>query len=174
MEMAKRCRVEARKDHFSKVATSTAKAAFAELVWNSLDADANNVNVNFTVGALGTERVTVSDDGTGIPYKEAEHRFISLGGSWKATKQKTETGRFLHGKRGKGRFKAFALGRVVDWKVTYSEDGKLFNYTIAGKSDTLDKFVLSDAVESPRKSTGVMVEISELEKSPMLLTARKH
>lgn len=104
--MAKRCKVEVRKDHLSKVATSTAKVALAELIWNSLDADAHNINVNFTIGVLGTERVTVSDDGTGIPYKEAEHLFSSLGGSWKATQQKTKTGRFLHGKAGEGRFKA--------------------------------------------------------------------
>jgi len=162
--MAKRCKVEVRKDHLSKVATSTAKAALAELIWNSLDADANNVNVSFTVGAFGTKRVTVSDDGTGIPYKEAEHLFISLGGSWKATQQKTEEGRFLHGKEGEGRFKAFALGRIVDWKVTYSEDSKLFDYTIEGKADALDEFVLSDVAESSRKSTGVTVEVAELEK----------
>ncbi|MCB2262569.1 MAG: ATP-binding protein [Candidatus Thiosymbion ectosymbiont of Robbea hypermnestra] len=164
MKIAKRCKVEVRKDHLSKVAASRPKAALAELIWNSLDADADNVNVNFTIGALGIERVTVSDDGIGIPYKEAEALFTSLGGSWKATKQKTETGRFLHGKEGEGRFKAFALGRIVDWKVTYSENNNLFDYTIEGRGDTLDEFVLSDIAESSRKSTGVTVEISELNK----------
>lgn len=163
MKIAKRCKVELRKDHLSKVAASSTKAALAELIWNSLDADATNVNVNFTSGPLGTDRVTVSDNGTGISYKDAESLFISLGGSWKASKNKTDSGRFLHGKEGEGRFKAFALGRVVDWKVTYKEDGKLFDFTIEGKSDSLDEFVLSDVSESQRTSTGITVEVSELE-----------
>jgi len=164
MKIAKRCKVEVRKDHLSKVAASSAKTALAELIWNSLDADARNVNVNFTVGTIGTERVIISDDGTGISYKEAENLFISLGGSWKATKQKTNSGRFLHGKEGEGRFKAFALGRVVDWKITFREEGKLYDFTIEGKADALDEFVLSDVAESSRNTTGVTVEVSELEK----------
>lgn len=164
MKIAKRCKVEVRKDHLSKVAAGSAKTALAELIWNSLDADAKNVNVNFSVGTLGTERVIVTDDGVGISYREAENLFVSLGGSWKATKQKTDSGRFLHGKEGEGRFKAFALGRIVDWKVTYREEGKLYDFTIEGKADDLDEFALSDVTESSRRTTGVTVEVSELEK----------
>lgn len=123
MKIAKRYKVEVRKDHLSKVAASSAKTVLAELAWNSLDADARIANVNFTVGTLGTERVIVSDDGTGISYKDAENLFVSLGGSWKETKQNTKNGRFLHGKEGEGQFKVFTLGRVVDWKITYSEEG---------------------------------------------------
>ena len=163
MKIAKRCKVEVRKDHLSKVAASSTKTALAELIWNSLDADAKNVIVTFTAGPLGTDRVTVSDDGNGISYKEAENLFISLGGSWKARKNKTASGRFLHGKEGEGRFKAFAIGRIVDWKVTYKENGKLFDFIIKGKADSLDEFVLSDVSGSKQASTGVTVEVSELE-----------
>ena len=164
MKIAKRCKVEVRKDHLSKVAASSTKTALAELIWNSFDADAKNVIVTFTAGPLGTDRITVSDDGNGISYKKAENLFISLGGSWKARKNKTSSGRFLHGKEGEGRFKAFALGRVVDWKTTYKEDGKLFDFIIKGKADSLDEFVLSDVSSSKRASTGVIVEVSELER----------
>lgn len=165
MKIAKRCKVEVRKDHLSKVASVSAKTALGELIWNSLDADAKNINVNFVTGPLGTERVTVSDDGTGIPYNEAESLFASLGGSWKAMKQKTLGGRFLHGKEGEGRFKAFALGRVVDWVITYRENEKLYQYTIEERADSLDEFVISDIEDSTQKTTGVRVEVSELEKN---------
>lgn len=164
MKVAKRCKVEVKKDHLSKVAASSAKMALAELIWNSLDADAKNVSVNFYEGALGIDRVVVQDDGTGIPYKEAENLFISLGGSWKAQDHKTGSGRFLHGKEGQGRFKAFSIGRIVHWKVTYQQNGELFEYTIEGKANALDEFVLSEITPSLQKNTGVTVIVSELEK----------
>jgi hypothetical protein len=164
MDIAKRCKVEVKKDHLPKVAAGSAKSALAELIWNSFDADAKHVQVNFVAGALGTERVVVADDGVGISYKEAENLFISLGGSWKANRQKTDRGRLLHGKEGEGRFKAFALGRVVEWKVAYKENGKLYEYTIGGRADELDEFLLGGVAESTRAATGTTVEVSELEK----------
>ena len=165
MKNVKRCKVEVRKDHLSKVASGTAKFALAELIWNSLDADAKNVSINFIDGTFGVENVIVSDDGTAIPYEQAENIFSSLGGSWKVTKQRTPGGRFLHGQSGQGRFKAFALGRIVDWKIIYEKDGKYFEYTIEGKADALDEFTVSDTTESSSRTTGVTVEVSELEKN---------
>ena len=164
MKIAKHCKVEVKKDHLNKVASGSAKTGLAELIWNALDADANNISVNFIEGEFGTERVVIQDDGTGISYSHAEELFVSLGGSWKSGKQRTASGRFLHGKEGEGRFKAFSLGRVVDWNVTYKEDDKYYGYTIEGRADSLDEFLLSDVEEVDKKHTGVKVEVDELDK----------
>ena len=37
----------------------------------------------------------------------------------------------LHGQEGRGRFKAFALGNVADWKVVYDNAGTPSCYDIA-------------------------------------------
>ncbi|MGB6861461.1 MAG: hypothetical protein WBE32_11065, partial [Pseudolabrys sp.] len=45
--------------------------------------------------------------------------------------------RFLHGKEGKGRFKALALGRVVDWTVTYRRDDETLQYKISARLEKI-------------------------------------
>ncbi|MBA3440118.1 MAG: ATP-binding protein [Pyrinomonadaceae bacterium] len=46
--------------------------AVAELIWNSLDAEAQTVQVFLSTNELGgVEKITVSDDGHGIDYEHA-------------------------------------------------------------------------------------------------------
>ncbi len=113
MSVAKKFRVKVKKDHLSQIASGSPELALAEMIWNALDADSTTVDVRFHEGPLGVDEITITDNGTGIPYGQAESLFEALGGSWKARRQKTDKGRFLHGKEGKGRFKAFVLGMVV-------------------------------------------------------------
>jgi len=169
----KKYRVEVQKDHISKIATGSPEGALAELIWNSFDADANKVELWFHEGAIGIDEILIRDNGIGIPYREAEKLFVSLGGSWKAQKQKTSKGRFLHGKDGEGRFKAFVLGRVVDWKVTYKDDDRYMQYTIQELADSVDEFTLSDESEAENNQTGVEVKISELSKKFHILDQEK-
>lgn len=75
------------------------------------------------------EAVTVRDNGHGIPYSEVQEHFGQLGGSWKAHGNRSKTKfRMLHGKEGRGRFKALALGRVSDWTIVFEEKGQRFRY----------------------------------------------
>lgn len=164
MEIAKKFKVELQKDHLSKVAAGKPKAGLCEIIWNAFDADANNVDVHFKEGQFGIDRVTISDDGTGIKYLEAEKLFIGLGGSWKSSGKRTAGGRFLHGREGQGRFKAFTIGRVASWRVVYEEGGRFYEYTIEGKADVIDEFSLSPKKESKQLKTGITVEISEVNK----------
>jgi len=58
--------------------------AVAELVWNSLDADADKVKIKLSEDDMGgLERMTITDNGQGLDYGLAEQAFGSLGGSWK-------------------------------------------------------------------------------------------
>jgi len=86
--------------------------AAAELIWNAVDADANRVDVILHDDALGgLSSIEVADNGHGIPYAEAEDLFSRFGGSWKQGGHRShEQRRILHGKEGRGRFRAFALG----------------------------------------------------------------
>lgn len=141
--------------------------AIAELIWNAVDADADRVDVTLIDDPLGElSAIEVSDNGHGIPYGDAETLFSRLGGSWKqGTRKSHEKHRILHGKEGRGRFRAFSLGRVVDWKVCYSEKGKLRNYRIAMIKDHLRRVQVEDEGPSIQgQHRGVTVVISELDR----------
>ena len=124
-------KVEVQGDHLERLANARPVQAVAELVWNGLDADAMSVEVTVESTDFGMQSITVADNGHGILHADARDLFKKLGGSWKAHGSRSKTqGRMLHGKEGKGRFKALALGRVVDWTVTYEDGEDLYQYTI--------------------------------------------
>lgn len=173
MEIAKKFKIQVQKDHLSKVASGKPKTGLCELIWNAFDADASSVDIYFHEGEFGVDRVTISDDGNGIAYEEAEKLFIGLGGSWKSTDRTTPKGRFLHGQEGQGRFKAFTLGRVADWRVVYKEEDKFYEYTIEGTADAIDEFSLSPKKESSSRTAGVTVEIIEISKKFHILNEDK-
>lgn len=154
--------VVAKPDFLQSITAARPLAAVAELVWNGLDAGAKNVSVYLEPNELsGVEAIHVSDDGEGIPPAEAESLFGSLGESWKRTKRKAY-GRALHGKNGKGRFKAFSLGEHVEWRSTVNFDGELRDYSIVGRDGRLSAFEVTSPTLSQRQSSGTTVSIRNL------------
>jgi hypothetical protein len=141
--------------------------ALAELIWNGLDADAARVRVMFDDGALTqAESIRVVDDGLGMSQSEAVNAFERLGGSWKHTAERTRgEQRQLHGRSGRGRFKAFALGHLVEWRTTSRAPvgPALQTITITGAADALTTFRVSDPADTPPgAATGTEVLITEL------------
>lgn len=133
--------------------------AIAELVWNGFDAGSEKVQVFFDFNEMdGIESIRVRDSGQGIQRSQIEEFFGNLGASWKKSAARLN-GRALHGKNGKGRFKAFALGDWVEWNTTYKDNDKTYKYTITGKSSSLDDFVLTEPVEVAGLETGTEVLI---------------
>lgn len=106
--------IKVENDHIQRITSAKPLAAISELIWNAYDADAREVKVELEGGQLTKlGLVRIVDDGTGIPADEVETFFRSLGGSWKKRAGKTSGGRSIHGEKGQGRFKAFALGERV-------------------------------------------------------------
>lgn len=163
---SKLCRVEVQGDYLAKVSVAAPDKALAELIWNSLDADATKVEIFFKQGAIGVDEILVRDNGNGFSYEEAESLFGSLGGSWKSQKEKSPAGRYLHGKEGQGRFKAFALGRCVEWKVINDRPFKLM-----AMADHLESFSLDLIENAEIGSKGTSVTISELNRNFHILDA---
>lgn len=173
MKKNRTCKVEVKKDHLSKISKSTPVQAVAELIWNSLDADASSVDVDFKEGHFGLERIIISDDGEGIVYGKIDELFGFLGGSWKSFKALTKKGRVIHGKEGQGRFKTFTLGRVVEWNVTFYDGEELFDFQISSLAERPDRFVFSEVEKSKKNKTGVEVIIKELHKNFTSLSPEK-
>jgi hypothetical protein len=142
-------------------------SALAELIWNSLDGEAVRVNVEFERADLagGLSKIVVYDDGHGFPRAEAAKLFGNLGGSWKRLTPLTKTkGRMVHGQEGRGRYKAFALGRSVTWKVCYLDAGKPKAFEITLLESDLKDVAITEEHVAPGQSSGVVVEITEIKR----------
>jgi len=151
--------VQAQADHIESLFRGSPLMAIEELVWNALDADAKEVRVDLVTNPLGAvDAVRVTDNGTGIDALRADQTFGNLGGSWKRQGKVTEgTGRHLHGRHGRGRFKAFALGMNVEWRTTASIGGQLLSYKLSGAADQPGVFNLEDAPAQAATGTEVCV-----------------
>ena len=86
----KRVSVSVQNDYLERMSQTRPINAVAELVWNSLDADADKIRVKLFENEMGgLEKLTVTDNGHGLDYSLAEQAFGSLGGSWKRQQRKT-------------------------------------------------------------------------------------
>jgi hypothetical protein len=164
--------VNVKRDHIEALVSSNRPlSALAELIWNSLDADAKHIRVRFNLNGLGAlETIRVTDDGDGMTLEDAKIGFGNLGGSWKLAKRKTEGGRNLHGQSGKGRFRAFVLGTLIEWKTTSVRNGKFSTIRITGSLDNLETFEASDPIESQTGKTGTEVRLSNIRRNFTSLT----
>lgn len=166
--------IDVQSDHIEGLAHAKKPLlAIAELIWNAVDADATRVDVSFHEDNLGKlDSIEVSDNGHGIEYQSAQATFSKLGGSWKkgaiVSKEKRRT---LHGKEGRGRFRALALGRIADWNICNSTESGYMLYRISMNKDNLKNAALTDQTSAPPGSKrGTTVSISELHRNYESLT----
>lgn len=156
--------VEVQDDFVEHQSKASPLQALAEFVWNALDADATQVDIALDRNELGLTHITVRDNGTGIPYAEAPKLFSHLGGSWKKLRGTTlREGRSLHGREGRGRFKAIALGRVADWNVTYEDalTKEHRSFSLGLIASRPKEIAITDERTASVPKTGVEVVITE-------------
>lgn len=157
-------KVEVRDDHLAYLAQTKPMIALAELIWNSLDAEATEVRIDFVENELqGVDAIRIIDNGHGLHYDEAFLVFRNLGGSWKRNGLRTQSRkRILHGKYGKGRFRAFSLGNNVRWSSVYSVGNQNYVFSLEGTIATPGEFKVFGHTKTTEKSTGMTVEITEV------------
>ncbi len=157
--MTRDLRVQAKADYIASLSHAAPLAAIEELVWNALDADAREVKIDLVQNALGgIDAVRITDDGTGVQIGSVERTFGGLGGSWKREDGVVSAGRRrLHGRHGRGRFKAFALGGHVAWNTTCADGKKLKSYSISGDLEEPGVFHLDETESGPATGTEVLI-----------------
>lgn len=171
--MSKQLDIRVERDHLISLTKASAKSAIAELIWNSLDADATRVDVRISQTAIGIEAIEISDNGHGIDFSDAERVFGTLGGSVKKDSQYSPNHRSFHGKEGKGRFKAMALGSHISFESRYKTNGKTKSFSVIWDRGNLNHPTIEDAADdrTNRNNTGVTVSIENIdqqEATPLL------
>lgn len=112
-----------------------AERAIAELIWNSLDAESDNIAVAVDTNDMGAAtRVVVEDNGTGISFDEIDSLFLTEGDSWKKeAKFSPGQRRPMHGQYGRGRLLVYAVASEVNWRTTTSDESDgLITFRISG------------------------------------------
>jgi Histidine kinase-, DNA gyrase B-, and HSP90-like ATPase len=156
--------VEVQTDFLAKITHAKPIQAVAEMIWNGLDADASEVSVIFGYNELDSlATIAIADNGKGFAHGDAPTLFGRLGGSWKRAGAITETGRLLHGQDGRGRFKAFALGGIAEWAVTYKGD-RLRTFKIIINENNFREVHITDEDATDAQHSGVTVTIGNLQK----------
>lgn len=163
-------KLQAGEDHVKRLSGQSAPGkALIELVWNALDAEATRIEISFSRNALGgITRVEVADNGHGFNRHEAPSDFGNIGGSWKRGKQKTQNGkRNLHGNKGQGRLRGFALGSKISWEsIAEGVESGLERTAVEAEASQPDRVHISHGVvEAGERSTGtVFVAFNETQK----------
>jgi hypothetical protein len=157
----RRVHLEAAEDHVERLAKENDPiGAVKELIWNGLDADATHISVKIGLSPLdGVERVTVSDNGTGIVPEECERAFDRIGGSWKKGVERTLTlKRIMHGQTGQGRLRGYALGHHIQWTtIAESSSGGRFETVIRASAAARNDFEISEPTPTNHE-TGTVFE----------------
>lgn len=151
---------------FGNFSRSSTHQALAELIWNALDADASNVQVEFieSDGSGGLAEIRVIDDGEGVSDKDLHDGFENLGTSWKKHASQTRRfGRVLHGKEGQGRYKVYALGKKASWETVIKNGDSYFGYTIKGNASNPRQFEYSEPIlRKGATKTGTTLVIGDI------------
>lgn len=148
--------------------------AVIELIWNALDSDATHVTVTVATNEIEhPERITVVDNGTGMTNEVARREFKVVGNSWKKLFARTPRRNVeMHGAHGKGRLRAFALGRRSRWvTVAENENSERERTVIEIDAAAPTRFTISDPEPAGDEAVGTRFETSSPQESTTDLLA---
>lgn len=153
--------------HLGRNLYSTTPPALAELVANSYDAYATEVNIN-----LSNESISIIDNGKGLNLQEFEDKYAIIGSAKKREEPFNNIpGRKPMGKKGIGKLAAFSLGNTYTVYSKTLKTDKWLTFTVK-YHDMIDKAICSVEVketELPNKfsmyktyQSGFIVDITEI------------
>lgn len=146
-------------DHWNELARTTQPVtALAELIWNAWDADALTVHVDIERNGIDAiTRISITDDGDGMTAEQADEAFKWVGNSEKRLRRRTKRySRLVHGRNGRGRFRAFALGNSAQWNSTTAGE----RVVVTGVNGTGFFDIESNHLDAPGKS-GTTVTLTD-------------
>lgn len=102
-------------EHLGISLYSKLPSVLSELVSNSWDADANEVNIDFISNDTDKE-IVYSDDGEGMTFDELNNKYLVIGRNRRDEPQSetTTSGRKVIGKKGLGKLSVFGICDVIE------------------------------------------------------------
>ena len=158
-------------DHLGIKLYSSFPPVIAELISNSYDADAENVEIKIN---YDKKVVTVTDDGTGMNHDELNQNFLVIG----RNRRKAEgTGvskvkkRKVTGKKGLGKLAVFGIAKTIE--VYSIKDGVKNAFSInydemkaESESEYKPKVICEN--ENTNEQSGTVVKIKEIKQSTIM------
>ena len=165
--------------HISSGLYRSPASAIKELISNSFDADAQNVNIEFHFsydrnGKLFLDYIRIKDDGFGMDLKTLEYVFTHIGGSSKGkSEEKTPGGRDIIGRLGIGMLSVAATCRSFVVRTKKKDEEREYSAKISLSffddllqlTKSMDKFSIGNVVLNSRSVEGfdqyTIVEIND-------------
>ncbi|WP_232825320.1 ATP-binding protein [Salinicola sp. RZ23] len=137
--------------------------AIAEYIWNGFDAGANTVCVDFDVNDLGgLSSLSITDNGSGIDFKELDNKFIPVLSSEK--RDLNDGGvvySLTHGKNGLGRLTFHKFCESATWDTIYREGGQAYWYYVSIHSSSVANYN-NGQPQPTSKETGTVVSFKNI------------
>ncbi|WP_316832932.1 ATP-binding protein [Pedobacter aquatilis] len=138
------------------------KKAIAEYIWNSFDAGATEVALDYQGNELGRlESFSISDNGQGINIATLNETFGNFLDSNKRELLNQNT--FQKGRKGKGRFAFSLFANQAIWKTRFKgPEEKTLSYQINISNAQLQVYETSDTTIAKDKNTGTNVSFYDI------------
>lgn len=101
-------------------------AAIAELIANSWDAQAKNVEVKLPAYLDGSPTIVVRDDGLGMTFEQCQNLYLNVGRNRRIDDEtdRTPNGRPVLGRKGIGKFAGFGIAELLEVDTTSAQTGE--------------------------------------------------
>ena len=153
-------------EHLGISLYSQLPSVLSELVSNSWDADANNVEINFS--DIDSEKeITYIDDGEGMSFDELNEKYLVIGRNRRSQTQEqtSNKGRKIIGKKGLGKLSVFGICDIIE---VISVKGGIVNHFImdlleiksSKKESYSPKIITKD--EATDKTNGTTLKLKKI------------
>lgn len=170
-------------DHLGIQMYQSPTAAIAEIISNSWDADAENVEILFEFDSddRAEWKIIIKDDGWGMTFDDCQNRFLTVGfdrRDGEPSKKSAHKERPPMGRKGIGKFAGFGIAKSISIKTISGITGELTHFNLdidtIRKGNSLNNYISIDPLtieptelQEPNESLltckGTTITLSSLE-----------
>lgn len=139
---------------------SNTPSVLSEIVANSWDADAKNVEITIS---QNPDKIQILDDGTGLSFDDINEKFLKIGYEKRKGKiEKTELGRHIMGRKGIGKLSMFSIANTVEVHTIKDGNRNAFKMSVQDIEESLES---KKQIYSPKS----IDPITSIEKGTMII-----